>query len=146
MKLPADIMGHLDEDRKKLSEALIAGEISTGQGMALRDFLKEHEIEQLAGDILRFLLERRALSLFFTILGSMRWLELPLACLYARKSQNTLKAWIADPENPVYGLKTGDGVTSPIIVDRESIDKFYNEGRTSLEEEAINRLKEVGLL
>jgi hypothetical protein len=137
-----------EEDIKALTEALISGEICLHDGRKLTDMgLSEGEVHHLAGEIRRFMQSLR--SLLLPYLGQMKWLELPLACIYARTSPNTLKKWIEDPLNPLYGFKTGRDTenkksTSPIVVDRESIDAYYNGDRAGLIEEAIKRLKEAG--
>ena len=60
------------------------------------------------------------------ILQTIRWLTLAEACLYSRRSNNTLKKLIR--ENQIYGTKKG----GEWIVDRESIDAFYNADRDEM--------------
>jgi hypothetical protein len=57
------------------------------------------------------------------VLVSARWLTMAEACYYACKSENTLKKIIN--EGKIYADKKGGGW----IVDRESIDTYYNETR-----------------
>jgi hypothetical protein len=143
-----DIRTLFEDDISALVAALISGEICLHDGGKLMDLdLSEGEVHHLAGEVQRFMLSAR--SLLLPYLGQMKWLEFPLACIYARTSPNTLKKWMEDPLNPVYGFKTGRDSenrksTSPIVVDRESIDAYYNGDRAGLIEEAIKRLKEAG--
>ncbi len=148
MKVADDIRTLFEEDIRALTEALVSGEICLHDGRKLTDLgLSEGDVHHLAGEVQRFTLSMR--SLLLPYLSQMKWLEMPLACIYARTSPNTLKKWIEDPLNPVYAFKTGKDTgkrksTSPIVVDRESIDAYYNGDRAGLVEEAIKRLKEAG--
>lgn len=54
------------------------------------------------------------------IIRTMKWITLNEACLYARKSINSMVKLIV--RNKIYGTKR-DGEW---IVDRESIDAYYN--------------------
>lgn len=58
-------------------------------------------------------------------MGAMKWLTLREACLYARRSRNTVLSWIKD--HNIYGTKP-DG-SGDWLVDRESIDKFLGIAR-----------------
>lgn len=60
------------------------------------------------------------------LLKTMKWIGLNDACSYMRKSANTIKKLIF--ENKIYGTKIG----GEWIIDRESIDRFYNAERNSL--------------
>lgn len=60
------------------------------------------------------------------LLKTMKWIGLKDACFYARKSINTIKKLIG--ENKIYGTKKG----GEWIIDRESIDRFYNAERDAL--------------
>lgn len=60
------------------------------------------------------------------ILKTARWLTLSESCIYALKSINTLKKFIM--EGKIYGTKK-DGEWT---VDRESIDRWFNEDRDKL--------------
>jgi len=60
------------------------------------------------------------------LLKTMKWIGLKDACFYMRKSTNTIKKLIF--ENKVYGTKKG----GEWIIDRESIDRFYNAERDAL--------------
>jgi len=60
------------------------------------------------------------------LLKTMRWIGLKDACFYMRKSANTIKKLIL--ENKIYGTKKG----GEWIIDRESIDRFYNADRDAL--------------
>jgi excisionase family DNA binding protein len=60
------------------------------------------------------------------LLKSMKWLGLRDACFYMRRSVNTIKKLIF--ENKIYGTKIG----GEWIIDRESIDRFYNVDRDVL--------------
>lgn len=54
---------------------------------------------------------------------TMKWITLQEAVIYARKSLNTVKKLIN--EGKIYGSKKG----GEWIVDRASIDSYYNEDR-----------------
>lgn len=60
------------------------------------------------------------------LLKTMKWIGLKDACFYARKSITTMKKFIL--ENKIYGTKKG----GEWIIDRESIDRFYNAERDAL--------------
>jgi len=60
------------------------------------------------------------------ILKTMKWITLQEACIYARRSVNTIKKLIQEVK--IYGTKR-DGEW---IVDRESIDAFYNCDRDEM--------------
>lgn len=62
------------------------------------------------------------------VLKTMKWICLSDACFYARKSVTTMKKLIA--ENKIYGTKGGGGEW---VVDRESIDAYYNYERDEME-------------
>lgn len=49
-----------------------------------------------------------------------RWLTLEEAVAYAKASKNTLRGWI--DKGYIYGFKR----TGKLIIDRESIDKWYS--------------------
>ncbi|MDO8282718.1 MAG: hypothetical protein Q7U10_08900 [Thermodesulfovibrionia bacterium] len=55
------------------------------------------------------------------VLASMKWLTMKEAIIYSRKSKNTLLKYIM--KNLIYGDQVEGG---DWIVDRESIDRFYN--------------------
>lgn len=61
------------------------------------------------------------------LLNKMKWIGLSDACFYARKSTTTMKKLII--ENKIYGTK-GDG--GEWIVDRDSIDAYYNYERDEM--------------
>ncbi len=60
------------------------------------------------------------------LLRTMKWIGLKDACFYARTSITTMKKLIC--ENKIYGTKKG----GEWIIDRESIDRFYNAERDAL--------------
>ena len=55
-----------------------------------------------------------------------RWLTLKEACTYAKVKREKLSKWLVDGD--IYGVKK-DGKW---IVDRESIDAFYNSERLQM--------------
>ena len=59
------------------------------------------------------------------ILATMKWLKFAEALIYSRKSKNTLKSDIM--EGNIYGFQEAQG--KGWIVDRESIDRFYETDR-----------------
>lgn len=66
---------------------------------------------------------------------SMKWLRLREACIYSRRSRNTILEWIKCGN--IYGAKPeGSG---EYIIDRESIDNYYN----SLKKEREIRLSRI---
>ncbi len=67
------------------------------------------------------------------ILGSMKWLKFSEAMIYARMSKKTLKKYIDEGE--IDALKRGGNW----IVDRASIDKFY-------EDKLFDRKVKLGLI
>jgi len=121
-RLAPDIQAVIEGDAKKLTEALISGEISVGK--FLPDYFDESEIENLAFDILNFICDQRLMAPIIQYLGTMKWLSLQEACIYSRKSKNTLLALAAD--GTIYATREGMG---DWVFDRESIDRFYNRKR-----------------
>ncbi len=61
-----------------------------------------------------------------SVLITMKWLTLQEARIYARKCINTIKRLIE--EGKIYGTKRG----GEWVVDRESIDAYYNEERDEM--------------
>lgn len=60
------------------------------------------------------------------ILKTVKWLTLHEAAIHARRSENTIKKLIFEVK--IYGTKRG----GEWIVDRESIDAYYNEERDEM--------------
>lgn len=60
------------------------------------------------------------------ILKTVKWLTLQEAAIYSRRSINTIKKLIA--EGIIYGTKRG----GEWVVDRESIDAYFNEDRDEM--------------
>jgi hypothetical protein len=60
------------------------------------------------------------------LLKTMKWIGLNDACRYARRSITTLKKLIA--LNEIYGTKRG----GEWVVDRESIDAYFNRDRDEM--------------
>jgi hypothetical protein len=125
VKAADDIRALFEEDIRALTEALISGEIRLHDGRRLTDMgLSEGDVHHLAGEVQRFVLSAR--SLLLPYLSQMKWLELPLACIYARRGKKTLIRWIK--ERKIYGEQP-DGEGADWVVDRESIDRLYYEKR-----------------
>ncbi len=59
-------------------------------------------------------------------LNCMKWLTLHEACIYARRSSNTIKKLVL--EGKIYASKKG----GEWIVDRESIDRYFYTERDDL--------------
>lgn len=125
MKLASDIKILLEEDVKKLTEAFLTGEIK----LPLPEMADQADVHSLSADIIRFQLEGRMASAILPYLSTMKWLSLDEACIYSRKSRNTMLDLIK--EGKIYGTKAEGGEW---IVDRESIDAYYNEERLALQE------------
>lgn len=130
MKLAADIKSLVEDDTKKLTEAFLTGEILMPDLSNLSSPSYESRIQTLVSDIIRFQLESKMFSLIIPYFSTMKWLSLTEACIYARKSRNTVIELIK--EMKVYGTKP-EG-TGEYIIDRESIDVYYNEERFALQE------------
>ena len=60
------------------------------------------------------------------LLKTMKWIGLNDACFYSRRSITTIKKLIS--ENKIYGAKKG----GEWVVDRESIDAYYNYERDEM--------------
>jgi hypothetical protein len=60
------------------------------------------------------------------LLKTMKWIGLNDACFYARRYIATMKKLIS--ENKIYGSKKG----GEWVVDRESIDAYYNYERDEM--------------
>jgi len=138
MKIGTDIKKVIEDDIKHLTEAFLTGEISMPNlsnlsSLSYESHLSspsyESRIQTLASDILRFQLESKMFSLIIPYLSTMKWLSLDEACVYARKSRNTMLDLVK--EGKIYGTKAEGGEW---IVDRESIDVYYNEERLALQE------------
>ena len=130
MKIANDIRSIFEDDAKKLTEAFLTGEIKA----PLSEMADQSDVHAFAADILRFQFDSSMLSLIIPFLGTMKWLSLDEACIYARKSRNTILELIIKGDkkgNMIYGTKGGGGEW---IVDRESIDAYYNEERLALQE------------
>jgi excisionase family DNA binding protein len=125
MKIGTDIKKVIEDDIKHLTEAFLTCEISLPDSSQMSDL----SYFSLASDIIRYQLQIRMLSLIIPFLGSMKWLTLAEACIYARKSRNTLLDLIK--EGRIYGTKAEGGEW---IIDRETIDAHYNEERLALQE------------
>lgn len=121
MNILNDIKSKIEGDVKRLTEAMLTGEVSIN-GISLADEFSEDLIHQFSASIIRYQLENRLLSTIIPYLASMRWLTLPEACIYSRRSRNTLLLWLECGK--IYGTKPeGSG---DYIIDRESIDKYFN--------------------
>jgi hypothetical protein len=152
MKIAADIRARLEEEARKLTEAMLSGEVSLTDGRTLCDLgLTEGDVHHLAREVLRYAAEEKLLSVLMGALGSMKWLTLAEAEVYARMDRTTLKRLINDPHSPIYGTRQGDPVygtksgrdtKSKIIVDRESIDAHYSKGRNDFLAEIIDQVRE----
>jgi excisionase family DNA binding protein len=127
MRVPSDIRTSIEDDVKKLTEAFCTGEISV-DGMPLSDDFGEGLLHGLAADIIRYQLESRMLSLVLPYLSTFKWLSMQEACLYSRKSRKTLLKLIE--EMKIYGTRP-DG-SGEYVIDRESIDAYYNEEKDNL--------------
>ena len=57
---------------------------------------------------------------------NMKWLTVKEACAYAKVKQDVMMRWIK--EGHIYAIKKGKW-----LIDRESIDDFYNSERAILE-------------
>lgn len=131
LKISKDIRTLIEGDSKQLTEMFLSGEISAGQ-LSLGEFYSPQEISQFSTAIMQHQLESKSLALILPYLCSMKWLSLQEACIYARKSRNTILKLIS--QNDIYGTKPeGSG---DYIVDRESIDGYYNQERDRLSEKA----------
>lgn len=128
MKIANDIKIIFEDDAKRLTEAFMTGEIPVPSADSSNPSYMSN-LHEIASDILRFQLDSKMLSLIIPFLGTMKWLSLDEACLYARKSRNTILDLIK--EGKIYGTKAEGGEW---IVDRESIDAYYNEERLALQE------------
>lgn len=135
MKLANDIKSLLEDDAKHLTEAMLIGEISPGNNASLAEHYTPQQIQQLTAELIQYQLDNKSLSLILPFLGTMKWLSLAEACLYARKSRNTLLKLIS--QNDIYGTKP-DG-SGDYIIDRESIDGYYNREREKLQAALIKR-------
>ena len=128
MKLATDIRSIFEDDVKRLTEAFMTGEIPVPSADSSNPSYMSN-LHEIASDIIRFQLESKMLSLVIPFLGSMKWLSLDEACMYARKSRNTILDLIK--EGSIYGTKADGGEW---IVDRATIDAHYNEERLALQE------------
>ncbi len=135
MRLSSDIKMMIEDDARKLAQAFCAGTILAG-GNSLTMIFDEGSLHSLAADITRYQLKGGNLSLVLPYLSSMKWLTLTEACIYSRKSRNTVLKLIEEAK--IYGTKAEGG---DYVVERESIDAYYNKKREDLKEK-LRELKE----
>ena len=115
----SDIKNQVASDAGALSTALMSGSIKAGE-KALSTFLNEDEVELLVLRIIEFAITEKLLTICIQALGSMKWMSMTEACLYSRKSPNTLKGWVNDGK--IYA--SPPDVSGEWVFDRESIDSF----------------------
>lgn len=120
MKLSSDIQALIQNDVEKLSEAFCTGRILVG-GNDLTTTFDQNLLHSLATDIISYQIKNKMPALVLPYLASMKWLTLSEARIYARKSRNTILKLVK--EMKIYGTKAEGG---DYIVDRESIDAYYN--------------------
>lgn len=140
MKIANDIRALIEDDAKHLTEAFLSGEISPGETgtVSLSDHWTEEGIHRFAVSIIQYQLDNKSLAFILPFLGTMKWLSLAEACVYSRKSRNTLLELIKTGK--IYGTKPeGSG---DYVVDRESIDQFYftNKHERELHLKRIGRI------
>ncbi|MCI4625029.1 MAG: helix-turn-helix domain-containing protein [Candidatus Magnetoovum sp. WYHC-5] len=78
--------------------------------------------------------KNKAIDIDLQALQTMKWLTLQEACVYARVSENTLSGLVKDGH--IYGRLVG----GKWIIDRQSIDDYYNAERWQ-EQLAIMEIK-----
>ena len=124
MKIGNDIKSLIEDDVKHLTDAFLTGEISV-DSISLADKFSPELLHKLSADIIRYQVEKKILSSLIPFLGTMKWLTLAEACIYARCSRNTLINWMESGK--IYASKP-DG-SGTYIIDRQSIDNYFNELR-----------------
>jgi excisionase family DNA binding protein len=128
MKIGTDIRSLIEDDAKHLMEALLSGELSPGNNASLAEHYNPQQLQQLTAEIIQYQLDNKSLALILPFLWTMKWLSLAEACVYARKSRNTLLKLIE--EGRISGSRPeGSG---EFIIDRESIDAYYNAEQDKL--------------
>ena len=121
MKISNDIKSLIEDDVKHLTDAFLTGEISV-DSISLADKFNPDLLHKFSADIIKYQLEKKILSSLIPYLSTMKWLSLQEACIYARKSRNTILELIKTGK--IYGTKP-EGM-GDYVVDRESIDKFFD--------------------
>jgi len=136
LSVSSDIRDQVDRDAGLLVSAIRRGDIRAGDKVLI-EYLTDAEVELLVLRILRFAMTEKLLSVYIHALSSMKWLTMAEACMYSRKSPNTLKAWADDSR--IYGTPAGE--SGSWIFDRESIDSFFNGPRDERRLELERRRK-----
>lgn len=125
-QLSSDIKSIIEDEAKSLTSAFITGDISPAGGFTMTNYFSEQEIHLFTAAIIQHQLDRKCLSLVLPFLSTMKWLSMQEACIYSRKSRNTLLELIKTGK--IYGTKP-EGL-GDYVVDRGSIDDFFNIART----------------
>lgn len=128
MKIAADIKELIEADVKKLTELFLTGEISLPKEDPSSPSY-ESQVQNFASEIIRLQIEGRMAEAILPYLSTMKWFTLIEACIYMRKSKNTVLNLIK--EGQIYGTKAEGGEW---IVDRETCDAYYNEERVKRQE------------
>lgn len=133
MKSRGAIAELLLKDSATIAGALIDGTLRLRDGRTLETCgLSDLQIEQLAQDIITFIISRKLIAPYIAALSQMKWLDSVQAIIYSHKSMNKLKELVA--KGRIYGTKGED--SGEWIFDRASIDAYYNTDRVRDQEYA----------